>query len=552
MLFFALLPTDLQVFVLQYWIGIELPTLSALDIAVCSHSFRFDFIAWVIAGCRAWSKGITCLYGEKSNNALARLRWMVDKGLVPVKIELLVTPYWPAHKFGEEIVTMPPEVARKQISDRNEIADIFFLCPPATEVRYRFTGLFEVSAMHEQAFWAALSKDSLPSLESLSFQSLSNGSTDLGGVKAALSVIGHRLRTLAFTGSQCDNDLLFNIISNHCHALESFCFDRCGIVENGRDASTPHYVRLLQANPNMTSFTIDSYTGTTTLAALREIIHAGGSLKVFGAATQLPCRNIFQLLQEFPNLLELTFSHSTSWSCKRLEATLEATLDLLFDEGIFGGESKLSTEDWELIVKVVPVVVKLMLSMELMNQQDNACALLYIGDAYRNSLNDLTLVSIRSSDLPFVNTLLSRCAFLTKLTICRDNNSISSLEIVRLVASTCKGLKELALKRKRKRMGFQFASNGIETSLPIISDADIRDLFCGCTQLEVIQIGVSACITSGILSDILHRRMRLKWLHLEFGSTTIVQGDVHSFQEKAKLLNLIPVPCIKLLHVIEC
>lgn len=300
----------------------------------------------------------------------------------------------------------------------------------------------------------------------------------------------------------------------------------------------------------MTSFTIDSHTGTSTLAALREIIQAGKSLKVFGAAAQLPFRNMFELLQEFPNLLELTLSH---WSCKRLEeATLEATLDLLFDEGIFCRESKLSTEDWELIVKVVPVVVKLMLSMDLLDQQDNACALLCIGDAYRNSLHDLTLVSIRSSDLPFVNTLLSRCAFLTKLTICRDNNSISSLEIVRLVASTCKGLKELALKRKRKRMGFQFASNGIETSLPLISDADIRDLFGGCTQLEVIQIGVSACITSGILSDILHRRMRLKWLHLEFGSTTIVQGDVHSFQEKAKLLNLIPVPCIKLLHVIEC
>lgn len=87
MLFFALLPTDLQVYILQSWIGAKLSALSALDIAVCSQTWRPDLISCMTAACRHWGQGIGKYRDHTCYDVLPCANWMASRGLIPVKLE---------------------------------------------------------------------------------------------------------------------------------------------------------------------------------------------------------------------------------------------------------------------------------------------------------------------------------------------------------------------------------------------------------------------------------------------------------------------------------
>lgn len=133
-------------------------------------------------------------------------------------------------------------------SSRSEIGDIFLRCPQVADVKYIVNGVDD-DGVHETAFWAALSTNSLPELEYLSFQSPSNSMINFDALRNALSVIGHRLKNLSLTvDRKNDHSRLLSILSDNCHSLVSFCYDYFILFLFGSDVetNTPYYVKLLK------------------------------------------------------------------------------------------------------------------------------------------------------------------------------------------------------------------------------------------------------------------------------------------------------------------
>lgn len=240
-LFFALLPTDVQIDVFRTWLKCcddGLRNISSLDVACCNRSLRPQLL--LLAACA----GRGCSIDVESNRDTFQnvLRWLLSRGVEAKVLSVSGSCVCPQTM---EVIPSIENVHCSPTERADEMATLFNACPNVSILSVDCDD--QEGTATGAGFWAVLASAQVPGLREFRFNN-SDGLSDCVLVFSALQRIGDGLQKFDFMELGYDDstagprgNMLLQALADSCHMLQTVSMTAFG-------GTADHVIRFMQAN----------------------------------------------------------------------------------------------------------------------------------------------------------------------------------------------------------------------------------------------------------------------------------------------------------------